>query len=288
MSQEAVNIVFEKVIATVHLLSASEEYNTLPRPPTPVQLQLYGYYKQATEGDVALLIEKPSADCLNPESQVALTKWEAWNARQGLSSTEAKREYTRLFLDTLRTCSAGNCAVSELSDELEFLWWQVSNFNEHGREGGPESVVSCNSIPDSKTQIVGSELYRLAVRRERLSSANILNDRTKAAYVDKLSKNLSNHAPSRPKKLIWILLKCTSGLIKGSIQYAAASLLLLILLKVSSRNKTLELSIGNVLGDKMANDCNRSYLITALCSIIRYLNSCLREYRFNSLYLKIS
>ncbi len=59
------------------------------RPDNAALLQLYGLYKQATEGDVAT--EKPGFSDL-----VGRAKWDAWNKLQGLSREEAMQQYIDL------------------------------------------------------------------------------------------------------------------------------------------------------------------------------------------------
>lgn len=48
---------------------------------------LYGYYKQATVGDIN--ISKP---LINP---LEIGKWDAWNKCKGLSKIKAKEEYVK-------------------------------------------------------------------------------------------------------------------------------------------------------------------------------------------------
>ena len=59
------------------------------KPDNEVLLQLYGLYKQATEGDV-------SGDKPGMFDFVAKAKYEAWEARQGMSSEDAVRAYVEL------------------------------------------------------------------------------------------------------------------------------------------------------------------------------------------------
>lgn len=56
------------------------------RPNDSEMLELYGFYKQATVGDVN--IERPGM--LNVKGRA---KWDAWNSRNGLSVLDAEREY---------------------------------------------------------------------------------------------------------------------------------------------------------------------------------------------------
>ncbi|RDV15275.1 acyl-CoA-binding protein [Pontibacter diazotrophicus] len=70
--------------------SAVEKSKTLTeRPSNNVLLQLYGLYKQATDGDVNT--ERPSGfDFKN------IAKWDAWKQQEGKSQEAAREEYVQL------------------------------------------------------------------------------------------------------------------------------------------------------------------------------------------------
>lgn len=70
--------------------SASERVKTLSsRPDNQTLLELYGLYKQATEGDVSG--KKPSRLNLR-----ARAKYDAWKKLKGTSSEDAKSSYIEL------------------------------------------------------------------------------------------------------------------------------------------------------------------------------------------------
>ncbi|XP_020773963.1 acyl-CoA-binding protein-like [Boleophthalmus pectinirostris] len=70
-------------------LKAAEEAKVLKQTPNKQEMSsLYGLYKQATVGDVN--IEAPGMF-----SFVAKEKWNAWNAKKGLSKEEAEAEYIK-------------------------------------------------------------------------------------------------------------------------------------------------------------------------------------------------
>lgn len=73
------------------------------RPPPSDRLRLYGLYKQAMEGDVDGVMERPgSGSGIAPEDlQREKDKWDAWNSQSGLSKTEAKRRYIEALIDTM-------------------------------------------------------------------------------------------------------------------------------------------------------------------------------------------
>ena len=60
------------------------------KPSNEMLLQLYSFYKQATEGDVSG--EAPS----NPFDFVAKAKYEAWNSLKGKNTDEAQEAYVNL------------------------------------------------------------------------------------------------------------------------------------------------------------------------------------------------
>ena len=60
-----------------------------------VKLKFYGLFKQASEGDVKG--GQPWAVQME-----ARAKWDAWNARKGVSSDEAKKLYVELLVATVK------------------------------------------------------------------------------------------------------------------------------------------------------------------------------------------
>jgi len=63
--------------------------NLRSKPDNDALLELYSYFKQATEGDVGE--QRPGAFDF-----VARAKYDAWEARKGMSSEIAMRGYIRL------------------------------------------------------------------------------------------------------------------------------------------------------------------------------------------------
>lgn len=69
---------------------AVEKSKTLAaRPSNDVLLQLYGLYKQATDGDV----NTPRPGGFDFKS---IAKWDAWKEQEGKSSEEARTAYVQL------------------------------------------------------------------------------------------------------------------------------------------------------------------------------------------------
>ena len=74
------------------------------RPPPADRLRLYGLYKQAMEGDIDGVMERPSAATAGMRSEDLkreMDKWDAWNAQKGLTKTEAKRRYIETLISTM-------------------------------------------------------------------------------------------------------------------------------------------------------------------------------------------
>jgi carboxylesterase len=70
--------------------SAVKESKTLKtQPDNDTLLEIYSYYKQSTEGDV-------SGDKPGMFDFVARAKYDAWEARKGLSKEAAMKAYVKL------------------------------------------------------------------------------------------------------------------------------------------------------------------------------------------------
>ena len=70
--------------------ATTESRNLSERPSNETLLQLYGLYKQATEGDVN--VDPPS----NPFDFVSRAKYDAWSNLKGQSRETAMKEYVVL------------------------------------------------------------------------------------------------------------------------------------------------------------------------------------------------
>jgi len=106
-------------------------------------MRLYGLYKQAMEGDVDGVMERPTSASASSFSGPAASaaedlrreqdKWDAWNSQRGLSRTEAKRRYIEALIETIHRFATTPSAL-ELVSELEFVWNQIK-----GNPGGSSS-----------------------------------------------------------------------------------------------------------------------------------------------------
>lgn len=75
---------FKEIVERVHTGNVSLS-------PTPAQkLELYGYYKQATEGDIA-------GDLPSATDFIARAKYQAWEKCKGLTKQEAMQRYIEMF-----------------------------------------------------------------------------------------------------------------------------------------------------------------------------------------------
>ncbi|KAI1472035.1 acyl-CoA binding protein [Daldinia caldariorum] len=113
------------------------------RPPPSDRLRLYGLYKQAMEGDVDGVMERPEqrpgvdADELQRERD----KWDAWSAQNGLSRTEAKRRYIEALIETMHHY-ANTPDGKGLVAELEFVWDQIKNNSPSSSHASPNDGTS--------------------------------------------------------------------------------------------------------------------------------------------------
>lgn len=77
-------------------LLAADTVKTLAKTPSNDELQvLYGYYKQATVGDIN--IERPGF-----LSFKETRKWDAWNQQKGLSKYDAEVKYILYVNDLIQ------------------------------------------------------------------------------------------------------------------------------------------------------------------------------------------
>ena len=116
---------FIKAITTIRALSSRTNYGLLPRPPAENRVKLYGLYKQATEGNVQGIMPRPEGYTMEDEG--AKKKWDAWKQEEGLSKTQAKRNYIQYLIETMKIYANGTPEARELLSELEFLWDQIKD-----------------------------------------------------------------------------------------------------------------------------------------------------------------
>ena len=77
--------------------AAAERIDNLPPAvAAPHMNELYGLYKQATEGDVNMKpgeVDADAADQANGRAGLSQAQWDSWNQFKGLPEVEAKRRY---------------------------------------------------------------------------------------------------------------------------------------------------------------------------------------------------
>ncbi|KAK1761161.1 putative fatty acid binding protein [Echria macrotheca] len=138
------------------------------RPPPSDRMRLYGLYKQAMEGDVDGVMERPTIAMYASSGTAAglselmreQDKWDAWNAQKGLDRTEAKRRYVEALVETMHRYADTPDAV-ELVTELEFVWSQVksnsgSGSGNSGRTGSRSEGSEGRSQSGSGSASAGS------------------------------------------------------------------------------------------------------------------------------------
>ena len=75
---------------SAEFVQAAENVKKLTEKPTDEELlELYGYYKQATVGDVNT--ERPGMFDFKGKY-----KWDNWNSRKGMSKEDAEKKYIEL------------------------------------------------------------------------------------------------------------------------------------------------------------------------------------------------
>ncbi|KAF2792009.1 hypothetical protein K505DRAFT_326439 [Melanomma pulvis-pyrius CBS 109.77] len=117
---DSVDRVFSHALNTVNKIRTGSQ-----KPPSATRLKLYGLYKQAMEGDVDGIMEKPEGS--GDEVQRAREKWDAWKQQNNLSRTDAKRRYITTLIDTMHKYASPSPDSRELVAELEFVWDQVKS-----------------------------------------------------------------------------------------------------------------------------------------------------------------
>uniref|UniRef100_A0A3B4B734 ACB domain-containing protein n=1 Tax=Periophthalmus magnuspinnatus TaxID=409849 RepID=A0A3B4B734_9GOBI len=81
---------FDELEKQIYNDPTAEEVKVLKQTPNRQEISsLYGLYKQATVGDIDI-------DAPGMFSFVAKEKWNAWNAKKGLSKEDAEVEYIKV------------------------------------------------------------------------------------------------------------------------------------------------------------------------------------------------
>lgn len=122
--------VFGHALTTVNKIRPGSQ-----KPPTRDRLTLYGLYKQAMEGNVSAIADRPtvvSQPSLSPEQlRKEHEKWDAWKDNEGVSRTEAKRRYIEKLIETMHQYASNTDEARQLVEELEFVWDQIKSNSQH-------------------------------------------------------------------------------------------------------------------------------------------------------------
>jgi acyl-CoA-binding protein len=77
--------------------AAADQVNNLPGDQAAKHMtELYGLYKQATEGDVNMQpgeVDASAADKASGPAGLSQAQWDSWNQFKGVAEDEAKRRY---------------------------------------------------------------------------------------------------------------------------------------------------------------------------------------------------
>ncbi|KAI9742445.1 MAG: hypothetical protein M1818_003979 [Claussenomyces sp. TS43310] len=122
------------------------------RPPPADRLRLYGLYKQAMEGDVDGVMDRPGASGYAKDHDAEIVreqeKWDAWDAQKGVSRTEAKRRYIEALIETMHKYASTTADARELVTELEFVWDQIKHNSSGSSSASPGRDKS--SLPKAR------------------------------------------------------------------------------------------------------------------------------------------
>ena len=96
------------------------------RPPPADRLRLYGLYKQAMEGDVDGVMERPMSvgegEAEDEDIKKDRDKYDAWDSQRGLSKTEAKRRYIGALIETMHKYASTTAYVHHSLHVLKMGW----------------------------------------------------------------------------------------------------------------------------------------------------------------------
>ena len=91
--------------------AAADKVNNLPGDlAAKYMTELYGLYKQATEGDVNMKsdeVDADAADKANGPGGLSQAQWDSWNQFKGVPEEEAKRRYVARTAEITGAAGAG-------------------------------------------------------------------------------------------------------------------------------------------------------------------------------------
>lgn len=248
---DSIDRVFSKAVTTIKTLSTRSGYGSLPRPPLETRINLYGLYKQLTEGDIAVDIS--GLEINSSEDDIVVRKYRAWRANLGVSTTDAKKQYIEVLINTMKIYASGTVESRELLNELEFLYEQIKDLRDDSIAG--DSLKSPELLYNP--QFLISDLYKSRYLSGHSSNDNLMdlrsiydkNDSIYSIHSHQHTNNNTNEIPT--SKWRTEMTSVINKMIKD-----------LNFLKNLERNRQIEL--------KESNKCNATKLFKFFIKIIGY------------------
>ena len=102
--------------------AAADKVNNLPGDVAAKHMtELYGLYKQATEGDVNMKgdeVDASAADQASGPAGLSQAQWDSWNQFKGVAEDEAKRRYVARTAEITGGAESDNPASGVPTDGL--------------------------------------------------------------------------------------------------------------------------------------------------------------------------
>ena len=102
--------------------AAAQQVNNLPGDVAARHMtELYGLYKQATEGDVNMQaneVDATAADQASGPAGLSQAQWDSWNQFKGVAEDEAKRRYVARTAEITGGAESDNPASGVPTDGL--------------------------------------------------------------------------------------------------------------------------------------------------------------------------
>ena len=102
--------------------AAADQVNNLPGDVAAQHMtELYGLYKQATEGDVNMQpgeVDAAAADKASGPAGLSQAQWDSWNQFKGVAEDEAKRRYVAKTAEITGAGGSGTQAGEVPTDGL--------------------------------------------------------------------------------------------------------------------------------------------------------------------------
>lgn len=174
--QDTCDELFMHALETIKTLTHLSNTSSVPKPQLKDRINLYGIYKQATEGDVNK--EEPDRQ----HDHAGHTKWVAWKSNKGTPPKDAKKRYVKRLISVLNSYGDEYQQVSQLRDTIQLYWEQ---YNSKGKKYGDISytsppttgvVISSKSI--MRAHSPAASLYRIASTGVNRSTSKLNRSRS--------------------------------------------------------------------------------------------------------------